>query len=170
MSIKKSLFIVLTFIFTLGFIIPENLVIPVHSASSNDWNQQSFWYEPWGISGVHKGIDIFADKGQPLISATPAIILFSGEVSLGGKVILSLGPKWRLHYYAHLESIAVKSGQTVNVGEQVGAVGNSGNAKGKAPHLHYSIVTLIPYFWRMDSSTQGWKKMFYLDPNRLLMR
>jgi ABC-type polysaccharide/polyol phosphate export permease len=30
--------------------------------------------------------------------------------------------------------------------------------------LHYSIVTIFPYVWRIDSDRQGWKKMFYLNP------
>lgn len=99
---KISLITVFVFIIA-GFLILETVVIPVQSATSKDWNQQTFWYEPWGKSGVHKGIDIFAPKGQPVISATQGIVLYSGEISLGGKVLLILGPKWRLHYYAHLE-------------------------------------------------------------------
>ena len=151
-----------------GFLIPEQLLIPVESATSKDWNQESFWYEPWGVSGVHKGIDIFADKGQALVSSTSAIVLYSGELARGGKVILTLGPKWRLHYYAHLEASVVNRWQIVQPGEQIGLVGDSGNAKGKPPHVHYSIVTMLPYIWRIDSSTQGWKKMFYLNPSELL--
>ena len=46
----------------------------------------------------------------------------------------------------------------------IGKVGSSGNAAGKSPHLHYSIITPIPYFWRIDTSKQCWKKMFYLNP------
>ncbi|MBL1319524.1 MAG: M23 family metallopeptidase [Methylophaga sp.] len=170
MSIKRVLLSLVFLVLVAGFLIPEQLLIPVESATSKDWNEQSFWYEPWGVSGVHKGIDIFADKGKALISSSPAIILFTGELTRGGKVILSIGPKWRLHYYAHLEYSAVKRWQRVKGGEQIGLVGDSGNAKGKPPHVHYSIVTLLPYIWRIDSSTQGWKKMFYLDPSELLMR
>jgi peptidoglycan LD-endopeptidase LytH len=32
------------------------------------------------------------------------------------------------------------------------------------PHLHYSIETIFPYFWRADDDVLGWKKMFYLNP------
>ncbi len=170
MSIKKAFLTFVLIVLIVGFLIPENLQIPVEEATSKDWNEQSFWYEPWGKSGVHKGIDIFADKGKALVSSSPAIILYTGELARGGKVILSLGPKWRLHYYAHLEYSAVKRWQYVKAGEQIGLVGDSGNAKGKPPHVHYSIVTLLPYVWRIDGSTQGWKKMLYLDPGELLMR
>jgi murein DD-endopeptidase MepM/ murein hydrolase activator NlpD len=52
----------------------------------------------------------------------------------------------------------------MNRSEALGIVGTTGNAKGKPPHLHYAIVTLIPYPWRIDSKPQGWKKMFYLNP------
>jgi len=169
MSIKRTFLAFVFIVLAAGFLVPENLQIPVEEATSEDWNEQSFWYEPWGISGVHKGIDIFADKGKALLSSSPAIILYTGELARGGKVILSIGPKWRLHYYAHLEYSAVKRWQRLKGGEQIGLVGDSGNAKGKPPHVHYSIVTLLPYVWRIDGSTQGWKKMFYLDPSELLM-
>ena len=52
----------------------------------------------------------------------------------------------------------------MNSGEKLGSVGDSGNAKGKQPHLHYSITSCLPYFWRADNSPQGWKKIFYLNP------
>ena len=143
--------------------------IPVESASKQDWNTDTFWYEPWGKSGVHKGIDIFAAKGAKLNSATHGLVVYRGEISLGGKVILILGPGWKLHYYAHLDSSVVDLFDIVSSGETIGTVGDSGNAKGKQPHLHYSIMTLVPYIWRIDSTTQGWKKMFYLDPGKLLL-
>jgi len=97
-------------------------------------------------------------------------VLYTGDLARGGKVILSLGPKWRLHYYAHLDDSVVKVGRIVRGGEIIGSVGDSGNALGKQPHVHYSIVTLFPYLWRMDGTTQGWKKIFYLNPSELLMR
>ena len=75
-----------------------------------------------------------------------------------------LGPKWRLHYYAHLHAIQVKSFSWVSRGEGLGSVGTSGNAAGKPPHLHYAIQTAIPYPWRIDNDRQGWKKIYYLNP------
>ena len=53
-----------------GYLIPENPVIPVQGASARDWNHLSFWYSPWGKSGMHKGFDIFSPLGTPVVAST----------------------------------------------------------------------------------------------------
>jgi len=148
----------------LGFIIPERRVIPVAGATKLDWNADTFWYEPWGSSGVHKGIDIFASSGTPAIASTDMLVLYRGSIKKGGKVVLGLGSKWRLHYFAHLEHIREDIGLFAAKGSKIGTVGASGNAKGKPPHLHFSIVSIFPMPWLADKSTQGYKKAFYLNP------
>lgn len=163
---KKRKIILLLFLVIL--FLPDSMRIPVQDAKTTDWNVQSFWYEPWGASGVHKGIDIFGKKSTPILSSSYGLVVFTGELKLGGNVVLVLGPKWRLHYYAHLQDIDVFIGQPLSAGKPIGTLGDSGNAKGKPAHLHYSVVTLVPYVWRIDQSTQGWKKMFFLDPAKLL--
>ena len=160
----KKVKLFLLFIFIIGFIIPQNLTMSVQGATSSDYNKDTFWYSPWGKSGTHKGVDVFAKTGTPIHSAVNGWVLYQRKVSLGGNVILILGPKWRLHYYAHLDEITTSRFSLVNKSTQIGTVGDSGNAKGKQPHLHYSIVTILPYPWRIDGDKQGWKKMFYLNP------
>ncbi len=166
---KQMVLIALFAIITLGYLVPEKLIIPVQGATQTDWNEKSFWYEPWGKSGVHKGIDIFGKKGTRLNSSSQGIVLYAGQLSLGGKVVLVFGPKWKLHYFAHLNDFYVDSLSLVRTGDQIGTVGDSGNAKGKPPHLHYSIVSVFPRVWRIDRSTQGWKKMFFLNPGIEIM-
>jgi len=160
--------VVVLFIAT-GYLLPEQLVIPVEGAKNTDWNHKTFWYEPWGKSGVHKGIDIFADKGTSLLSAVDGLVVYTGELGIGGNVIAVLGPKWKIHYYAHLDSTNVSFADAVSASQIIGAIGDSGNAKGKPAHLHYSVVTLVPYLWRWDGSTQGWKKIFFLNPGEMLL-
>ena len=162
-KIKKKLLILLIILLT-GFLIPQNLKMPVNGATKSDYNPKSFWYYPWGKSVTHKGVDIFAKKNTEITSSTYGLVLFSGKISMGGNIVVILGPKWRLHYYAHLEEVKTTSLTFVNNNSVIGTVGTSGNAAGKAPHLHYSIFTLIPYVWKIDSDKQGWKKMFYLNP------
>lgn len=167
-TIISILLIVLVFICA-GLVIPEKLVIPVEGASSNDWNHNTFWYEPWGSSGVHKGVDIFGAKGTPVQSATSGYVIYTGELGKGGNVVAVLGPKWRVHYYAHMQEVTVKKGTWLSQKDKVGTLGDTGNAKGKQPHLHYSIVSLIPLPWKATSETQGWKKMFFLNPHEKLL-
>lgn len=165
-QLLRKWWIILLVVFGLGFLWPENGRIPVQGASSADWNAESFWYFPWGKSGTHKGVDIFAKRHTPVEALAGGLVVHTGNLSRGGKIVLILGPKWRLQYYAHLETIETKAWTWVSSGERIGSVGDSGNAKGKSPHLHFSLVTPIPYPWRIDSSKQGWKKMFYLNPTR----
>ena len=164
LSKTKKTLLILTILFSFVLFMPSSTLIPVKGATSADWNKDTFWYEPWGKSGVHKGVDIFAVKSTEVISPTTGIVLYEGEIELGGKVILTLGPNWRLHYFAHLDEIDVSTGYLLSQGETIGTVGDTGNAMGKQPHLHYSLVSMIPYVWNIDGSTQGWKKMFFLNP------
>lgn len=164
MKRKKKFFLAFLFFILLGMLIPQQLKMPVQGASAVDYNAETFWYYPWGKSVTHKGVDVFAKTGTPIHSATKGIVLYAGKISLGGNFVLILGPKWRLHYYAHLDEISTSTLSFVSQSRKIGTVGTSGNAAGKSPHLHYSILTLIPYPWRIDGSKQGWKKMFYLNP------
>lgn len=164
MKWKKKLFIGILSIILIGFLIPQNLKMPVVGANSSSYNHKTFWYKGWGTSIVHKGVDIFAKKGTSVHSATWGIVLVATEFGKGGKFVLTLGPKWRLHYYAHLNEIKTKPLSFVTQNTEIGTVGNTGNAATTPAHLHYSIKSLFPYPWRIDDAPLGWKKMFYLNP------
>ena len=168
---RRRVLIAFIIISILGLIIPQKLIIPVEGATKNDclpdWqtgNSETFWYYPWGKSITHKGVDILAEGGTNILSSANGIVMYSGELGKGGNVVLILGPNRRLHYYAHIKEIKTKCFNYAKQGSIIATVGTSGNASGKAAHLHYSIVTLIPYPWRIDSDRQAWKKMFYLNP------
>lgn len=152
-----------------GLLLPEKLVIPVQGATPADWNPQTFWHRPWGRSGVHRGIDIFAPKGRPVVAASSGIVIFAGNLRDGGNVVAVLGPKWRVHYYAHLAEQRTASWRWVNRGDEIGSVGTSGNAVGKPPHLHYAVITQLPYPWRYRPERFGFDRMFYLDPGELFL-
>lgn len=165
---RRRLLALLAVLLGAPLLVPEHPQIPVQGARSRDWNSRSFWYEPWGLSGVHKGIDIFADAGTPVLAPVSGLVLYRGELSLGGKVVLLLGPKWRLHYMAHLQDTSTSPLALVSRGEVLGTVGTSGNANGRPPHLHYSVLSLLPRPWAMTRQSQGWKKMFFIDPGAYL--
>lgn len=88
----------------------------------------------------HQGIDIFAPRGTPVVAAADGYISSTSPNELGGNVVWLWDPA-RGHslYYAHLDRHAVSSGQRVRRGDVVGFVGNTGNARTTAPHLHFGI-------------------------------
>jgi peptidoglycan LD-endopeptidase LytH len=165
----KKIILLLT-IGTVGTLLPMETVIPVQHATNKDWNKDSYWFYPWGESDVHKGIDIFAKEGTPTLASTSGIVLFKGQLKRGGKVVAVLGPKWRIHYYAHLKSHHVHALEWVKQGEKIGEVGDTGNARGKPPHLHYSILSLVPNIGEFTLETQGWQRMFYVNPSTALAK
>lgn len=75
---KISLAILLVLI--VGLLIPQRFVMPVAGATKSDYNSKSFWYFPWGKSGTHKGVDIFAKMGTDVLSATDGVVLYSGKI------------------------------------------------------------------------------------------
>lgn len=98
------------------------------------------WGDPRSGERRHEGIDIFAARRTPVVSATRGIVARRGENPLGGRVMTVLGPGGWRHYYAHLEGWAGHArGDRVEAGEVIGFVGTSGNAPANAPHLHYGI-------------------------------
>lgn len=162
----KRVLLSLLAIFIIGLIVPQNLKMPVEGANKSSYHPQSFWYYPWGTSVTHKGVDIFARKGTAIHSSTPGFVIYAGHMmGKGGNVVAVLGPKWRIHYYAHLDEVSTHTGALVGQESQIGTVGNTGNAAKTPAHLHYGLVTPIPYPWKYDrEARQGWMKMFYLNP------
>jgi murein DD-endopeptidase MepM/ murein hydrolase activator NlpD len=75
--------------------------------------------------------------------STPIFAVANGTVSrvyvnqLGGLSIDLVDDAGDRYYYAHLSSAAVVSGQRVSAGQVMGANGDSGNARGTPPHLHW---------------------------------
>lgn len=165
--VRKRICLLLTALgmLAIGYLPDDDRHMPVDGATPRSWHPQSFWYHPWGASGVHKGIDIFAVKGTTVRSSSRGIVVYRGRLSRGGNVVLVLGPKWRLHYYAHLQRTDVGGLSWLSAGERIGSVGDSGNALGKPPHLHYSIRRLIPAPLLIRRGPQGWRRMFYEDPS-----
>jgi peptidoglycan LD-endopeptidase LytH len=160
----KNILLAVLLILAIGLSIPQQFSMPVTGAVKNSYNQNSFWFYPWGTSGTHKGVDIFAPQGTNVVASTSGLVINTGTLTKGGNIVIVLGPKWRLHYYAHLKQIKTSRFSWVSRGSIIGSVGTTGNAIGKAPHLHYSIYSVLPYFWRIGSGHQGFKKMFFLNP------
>ena len=117
---------------------PETLPVPVEGVA------RSQLADTWGArrseGRSHEGIDIFAPRGTPVRAATRGIVVRKGWNRLGGKTVSVFGPAGWFHYYAHLDDWDTPGlGDWVEAGKVLGYVGDTGNAKGTPPHLHYGI-------------------------------
>lgn len=116
------------------------LAFPVSGKKSNIG---SYWGdERDGGRRKHEGIDIFANKGTPVVAISDGKIIAVDNSGIGGKTVY-LQPDDRswYAYYAHLDQQHVVYGQTVKKGQIIGTVGNTGNAATTPPHLHFGIYT-----------------------------
>ncbi len=118
-----------------------SLAFPVAGVSDNAI--QSFWGAQRSAGRrLHEGVDIFAPRLTPVLAVSEGRISFTGERGLGGKQVwLREGAFKKSFYYAHLDSIHVSMTEKVMVGDTLGFVGNTGNARTTTPHLHFGIYT-----------------------------
>lgn len=120
-----------------------SMFIPVAGVTANQLTD-SFGASRDGGSRGHKGIDIFAPEGTPVLAAISGTVVRASDS--GGKAGLRVwvkGDDGRAYFYAHLSSIAVTPGQRVSAGESLGGVGTTGNARNTPPHLHFSINSAV---------------------------
>lgn len=100
---------------------------------SHDW-----WFPRFGPGWrLHQGTDIFAAFNTPIRApAAGRVHITTG--GLGGLAVYVIEPNRTYWYLAHLGGLApgLVEGSEVTIGQVVGFVGDSGNARGGAPHLH----------------------------------
>jgi len=103
---------------------------------SDDWLNPRFTPTPH----LHKGLDIFADFGTPVRSPDRGVLTFSNGPT-GGIGAYVRGESGDVYYFAHLAERAegLRQGQRVDIGTVIGYVGDTGNARGGTPHLHFEI-------------------------------
>jgi murein DD-endopeptidase MepM/ murein hydrolase activator NlpD len=89
----------------------------------------------------HQGVDIMAPFDTPLYAVERGIITRVGTDILGGTKLWLKGQSGTYYYYAHLAAFAegMVEGAVVSAGDVVGFVGDTGNARGGAPHLHFQV-------------------------------
>lgn len=85
----------------------------------------------------HRGVDLSAPRGTPVLSSGPGIVEFSGVLPLTGKTVIVAHPGGFQTLYAHLAECLVWPGMVVDKGAPVGLIGSTGRSTG--PHLHYQM-------------------------------
>ncbi len=98
----------------------------------------------------HRGADIFAARGTPVVAAHSGVVVARATLSLGGRTVATFGRRGVVCYYAHLDRWApgLAVGDWVREGDVLGTVGNTGNARTTPPHLHFGTYVL----WRAGAA------------------
>jgi murein DD-endopeptidase MepM/ murein hydrolase activator NlpD len=91
-----------------------------------------------GEHGFHQGIDISADKGNPVYATADATVDSASYTGDYGNLVVLRHAFGLLTRYGHLSKFVVRSGQPVKRGDVIGYVGATGRATGS--HLHYEIL------------------------------
>lgn len=123
----------------------------------------------------HMGVDMRAPAGSPIYSMAPGVVTRVSSSRVGGNTINIQHANGLRTYYAHCSTVKVHEGDRVNNNTVIATVGDSGNAKGTVPHLHFqvwkdnqiqdpaaffSVPKYVPYdakkekFWLSDRAKQ----------------
>jgi murein DD-endopeptidase MepM/ murein hydrolase activator NlpD len=122
---------------------------PVHLGPTADYVQpiegaklSDSWGAPRSGGRTHQGIDIMAPEGTPIHAVHGGTVVQGFENDLGGVVVRIEGDDGRYYYYAHMLGGSVdhlQVGQHIDTGDVIGAVSNTGNARGGPTHLHFGV-------------------------------
>lgn len=111
-------------------------------------NGPASYTDDWGAARfspsfhLHEGIDIFAERGTPVVASTDGTVTRAAHgAGAGGNVVYLEMDDGTYFYYAHLDVVSpvIHAGMEVEAGTVLGTVGDTGNAVGTPPHLHFEI-------------------------------
>jgi murein DD-endopeptidase MepM/ murein hydrolase activator NlpD len=109
---------------------------PTHGALTSFFGGRS---DPLtGEPAYHSGIDISAEKGQPVYATADGIVQSTGYTGDYGNLIVLKHAFGLSTRYGHLSGYHVKPGDTVKRGDVIGYIGSTGRSTGS--HLHYEIL------------------------------
>jgi len=104
------------------------------------WPTAERWLSGYDFNiNIHPAIDIAGSLGNGVWASDNGVVVYSGwsNYGYGNLVVIDHGNGWQT-LYAHLNSINVGCGQSVNQGELIGGLGTTGNSSG--PHLHFEMI------------------------------
>lgn len=95
------------------------------------------WGAPRSGGRSHEGTDIFGQMGGAVFAVTDGVIEWTRRGSSAGLWLSLQGDDGDRYWYMHLSGFVASAGQRVSAGEQIANNGNSGNARGSSPHIHF---------------------------------
>jgi murein DD-endopeptidase MepM/ murein hydrolase activator NlpD len=108
---------------------PSGLAWPVSGPITSPFGPR------WGR--MHEGIDFGVGSGTPIHAAAAGVVVYCGDMSGYGNLIIIDHGGGLATAYAHQSSLAVGCNQQVTQGQVIGYVGSTGHSTG--PHLHFEV-------------------------------
>lgn len=128
----------------------DTWVFPTSSFNISTWFGEA---GPYWSSGYHTGIDFAAPYGTPVISVSNAVVTQTGWDGAYGNQVRAVLENGDEVWYNHMSSIEVTVGETLLKGQELGRVGDTGNAYGFHLHFEYRLASDLtegvdprPYF------------------------
>ncbi|MGP4042016.1 peptidoglycan-binding protein [Gracilibacillus sp. D59] len=134
----------------------------------------SYGYRTHPIRGsrdIHSGVDLVKSHKAPIHPFTSGTVIYAGFGKSGtglggyGNVVLIRDRNNNAQLYAHLDSVAVKSGQSVSKNQVIGYQGATGYVTGS--HLHFEVrkkvETAPPYGYRANKSASTLNPISYVN-------
>ncbi len=119
----------------------RNLLASTPSLSpTKGWISSDFGYRVSPFTGrreFHRGLDIAAREGTPIIAPANGVITYSGKKGLMGNMLSIDHGYGMLTRYGHIKKLLKKKGNRVKRGDVVALMGNTGRSTG--PHVHYEV-------------------------------
>jgi murein DD-endopeptidase MepM/ murein hydrolase activator NlpD len=103
------------------------------------WPLKGVLYGRYGVRAGrrHDGIDIAAPEGTTVVAAAAGTVLYAGEQSGYGHIVIVKHERGLVTLYAHASRVLVKEGARVKRGDAIAQVGQTGRTSG--PHLHFEV-------------------------------
>ena len=112
-------------------------IVAGRAVASDTWGAPR--YGPGPLVRRHEGQDVFCSYGAPVLASEAGVVEFD-QGGLGGRVARIHRPDGSYWYYAHLSDWNTRdfsSGSRIGAGDILGYCGDSGNAEGTLPHVHF---------------------------------
>src|SRR5439155_1073663 len=118
-----------------------SVVGPFPVAGLASWMDDWHAYRCCPYPQLHEGLDMFASTGTPVVAAADGYVSQRVVNSISGLGVEITDATNTQYFYAHLSRFApgLEVGMRVSVGDVIGYVGNTGDAIGTSPHLHFEV-------------------------------
>lgn len=115
---------------------PEGIQLPVHGRMTSGFGER--FHPILGYVRFHKGVDLAASAGTPIVAAADGRVVSAGWHGGYGRQVAIAHADGIETTYGHMSQIAAHAGEMVHRGQVIGFVGSSGLSTG--PHLHFEVT------------------------------